>query len=204
MSSISASPNRAAWWAWRAASASPAWPPAWRFCAALFIWKNAAGFPPPADAPRAETLAGRTSLSGLFTLLRRHIKPADLAATCWREWLAGNRRDVTPERWRAPKPFSATAPPTPRSCARNPNRLTRERTALNLDQFQAATENVARRHPPGDHRPGRGHPLLAGGGAVQSARAHRRRPRPGQDAAGAHPGRRAWAASSNASSSRPT
>jgi hypothetical protein len=67
-------------------------------CAALFIWKNAAGFPPLADAPRSETLAGRTSISGLFTLLRRHIKPADLAATCWNEWLAGNRRELTPDR----------------------------------------------------------------------------------------------------------
>ena len=67
-------------------------------CAALFIWKNAASFPPPSDAPRAETLAGRTSISGLNTLLRRHIKPADLAATCWNEWLAGNRRGLSPER----------------------------------------------------------------------------------------------------------
>jgi hypothetical protein len=67
-------------------------------CAALFIWKNAAGFPPPAAAPRAETLPGRTSLSGLFTLLRRHIKPADLASACWNEWLAGNRAGVTPAR----------------------------------------------------------------------------------------------------------
>jgi len=67
-------------------------------CAALFIWKNAASFPPPAAAPRRETLSGRTSLSGLYTLLRRHIKPADLAATCWNEWLVGNGRDVSPER----------------------------------------------------------------------------------------------------------
>jgi hypothetical protein len=67
-------------------------------CAALFIWKNASGFPPPAAAPRAETLSGRTSISGLFTLLRRHVKPADLAAACWNEWLAGNRASVTPER----------------------------------------------------------------------------------------------------------
>jgi len=67
-------------------------------CAALFIWKNAAGFPPPAAAARRETLSGRTSISGLYTLLRRHIKPAELAATCWNEWLAGNGRDVSPER----------------------------------------------------------------------------------------------------------
>lgn len=67
-------------------------------CAALFIWKNAASFPPPADAPRAATLSGRTSLSGLYTLLHRHIKQGDLAAACWNEWLAGNRRDLSPER----------------------------------------------------------------------------------------------------------
>lgn len=67
-------------------------------CAALFIWKNAASFPPPAAAPPRETLSGRTSISGLYTLLHRHIEPADLAAACWNEWLAGNRRDLTPER----------------------------------------------------------------------------------------------------------
>jgi hypothetical protein len=68
------------------------------FCAALFIWKNASGFPPPAPATRTDTLSGRTSLSGLFTLLRRHIAPQDLAATCWNEWLTGNRTTVTPDR----------------------------------------------------------------------------------------------------------
>lgn len=67
-------------------------------CAALFIWKNAASFPPPSDAPRPETLSGRTSISGLYTLLRRHIKPADLAAACWNEWLTGNRRELSADR----------------------------------------------------------------------------------------------------------
>jgi hypothetical protein len=67
-------------------------------CAALFIWKNAASFPPPAAVPPRQTLSGRTSISGLYTLLHRHIKPADLATACWNEWLAGNRRDLTPER----------------------------------------------------------------------------------------------------------
>ena len=66
-------------------------------CAALFIWKNAAPFPPPAAARRAGPLAGRTSLSGLLTLLRRHVPPAGLAAACWQEWLATHRREVTPE-----------------------------------------------------------------------------------------------------------
>jgi hypothetical protein len=67
-------------------------------CAALFIWKNGSGFPPPAPAARSESLSGRTSLSGLLTLLRRHIKSEDLAATCWNEWLAGHRGNVTPDR----------------------------------------------------------------------------------------------------------
>ena len=67
-------------------------------CTALFIWRNAASFPPPAEAVRRETLSGRTSISGLYTLLRRHIKPADLAAVCWNEWLTGNRRELMPER----------------------------------------------------------------------------------------------------------
>jgi hypothetical protein len=47
---------------------------------------------------RREALSGRTSMAGLNTLLRRHIKPADLAATCWNEWLVTNGRDVLPER----------------------------------------------------------------------------------------------------------
>lgn len=67
-------------------------------CAALFIWKNAARFPPPGAEAPSEMLSGRPSLSGLYTLLRRHIKPQDLAAACWNEWLAGNRGSVTPGR----------------------------------------------------------------------------------------------------------
>ncbi len=66
-------------------------------CAALFIWKNAAAFPPPAARPSAPRV-GRTSLSGLLTLLRRHIPANEVAAVCWREWLSANRRQVTPGR----------------------------------------------------------------------------------------------------------
>jgi hypothetical protein len=66
-------------------------------CAALFIWRNASQFPPPASTPPVEAFAGRTSLSGLLTLLRRHIPPSELPAVCWREWQAGNRH-APPER----------------------------------------------------------------------------------------------------------
>jgi hypothetical protein len=64
---------------------------------ALFLWRSASGFPPAAsrqDVP----LAGRTSMAGLLTLLRRHIPAGEVAATCWQEWLNANRRKVPPER----------------------------------------------------------------------------------------------------------
>jgi hypothetical protein len=66
-------------------------------CAALWIWKNVAVFPPPAALP-PHHLAGRTSLSGLLTLLRRHIPANQLASVCWREWLTAHRQDVAPAR----------------------------------------------------------------------------------------------------------
>jgi hypothetical protein len=65
--------------------------------AALFIWKNAAGFPPPPAARAVDRSAGQTSHAGLVTLLRRHIPPGELAAVCWNEWLSANRTQVTPE-----------------------------------------------------------------------------------------------------------
>jgi hypothetical protein len=61
------------------------------FCAALWIWRNTASFPPPAPVAAVENLEGRTSHSGLLNLLRRHIRPADLPSVCWQEWLAANR-----------------------------------------------------------------------------------------------------------------
>ena len=67
--------------------------------AALFFWRNAAGFPPPALQPAASgRLAGRTAQSGLLTLLRRHVVPRDLAAACWQEWLGANRGRVSAAR----------------------------------------------------------------------------------------------------------
>ena len=70
-------------------------------CAALFLWKNASVFPPPAAnqsvLPRHH-LTGRTSLSGLLTLLRRHIPAHEVASICWREWTTAHRPEVTPAR----------------------------------------------------------------------------------------------------------
>ena len=67
-------------------------------CAALVLWRNGVDFPPPLQTPAGERLAGRTSQAGLVTLLRRHIPPAALAATCWQEWLNGNRGTLPPQR----------------------------------------------------------------------------------------------------------
>jgi hypothetical protein len=66
-------------------------------CAALFVWRNVTAFPPPDPVMKKSGAAGRTSRSGLLTLLRRHIPASDLATVCWNEWLATNRRGVSAE-----------------------------------------------------------------------------------------------------------
>jgi hypothetical protein len=67
--------------------------------AALFLWRDATGFPPTVAASGSGgRMAGRTSQAGLLTLLRRHVAPRDLAAACWQEWLNGNRGQVSAER----------------------------------------------------------------------------------------------------------
>jgi hypothetical protein len=66
-------------------------------CAALFIWRNVTAFPPPDPVLQKSGGSGRTSRSGLLTLLRRHIPSSELAAVCWNEWIATNRRGVSPE-----------------------------------------------------------------------------------------------------------
>jgi hypothetical protein len=70
-------------------------------CAALFVWKNASVFPPPAATQpllSRHHLSGRTSLSGLLTLLRRHIPADEVASICWREWTTAHRRELSPAR----------------------------------------------------------------------------------------------------------
>jgi hypothetical protein len=66
-------------------------------CAALFIWRSAASFPPPAPSSAVQPTSGRTSQAGLFTLLQRHIPTSQLAAVCWSEWLRTNGLQATSE-----------------------------------------------------------------------------------------------------------
>lgn len=77
--------------------------------AALFLWRNAAGFPPPAAAEVTGRPAGRTSHAGLLTLLRRHVPPRDLAAICWQEWLHSGRGRVSTERLERAADIARTA-----------------------------------------------------------------------------------------------
>jgi hypothetical protein len=55
--------------------------------ASLFIWKNAAGFPPPRDAVApVDGVLGEDSTETFRNLLRRNIKPEDILATCVQSW----------------------------------------------------------------------------------------------------------------------
>jgi hypothetical protein len=67
-------------------------------CAALSIWKHSSPFPPPHTASQQERMIGRTSFSGLATLLCRHVPPRELASLCWHAWLKSNRNQLPPER----------------------------------------------------------------------------------------------------------
>jgi hypothetical protein len=63
-------------------------------CAALFIWRNASAFPPPAPSAAMGSYSGRTSRAGLLTLLHRHVPQSAIVSTCWQQWLSTNRRSV--------------------------------------------------------------------------------------------------------------
>jgi len=68
--------------------------------AALALWKNTSSFPPRRQIEASGDQTGRTSFEGLVTLLQRHLKPQQLAQTCWEEWLKANRHQVAPDRLR--------------------------------------------------------------------------------------------------------
>ncbi|HTS25284.1 MAG TPA: DUF4350 domain-containing protein [Bryobacteraceae bacterium] len=86
-------------------------------CAALFLWRSASGFPPPSLA-RDAPLSGRTSQAGLLTLLRKHIPPRELPATCWQEWLSANRRTTPPGRLERAEALMRNPPGRPLEAAR--------------------------------------------------------------------------------------
>ena len=56
--------------------------------ACLFIWKNAAGFPPPLESGPvpARGVMGEDSAEAFRNLLRRNIKPEDILTICVQSW----------------------------------------------------------------------------------------------------------------------
>ena len=98
--------------------------------AALFLWRNAAGFPPPAETVSPEAIAGRTSQAGLLNLLRRHVAPRDLAEVCWQEWLHSNRGTVSPARLERAAEIARTRAAQPLEAAREIATLLRAKGEL--------------------------------------------------------------------------
>jgi hypothetical protein len=65
---------------------------------ALFLWRAMSPFPPAAATERQDSIAGRTSASGLAGLLRQNVRPESLVRTGWELWTKGHPRNVAPSR----------------------------------------------------------------------------------------------------------
>ena len=99
--------------------------------AALFIWRNASSFPNVRQASGpAGALTGRTSASGLLTLLRKNIPQRDLTAACWQEWLAARRREFSPERVARAEAIAKTMSSRPLEAAREIQAVLHSKGAL--------------------------------------------------------------------------
>jgi hypothetical protein len=65
--------------------------------AGLFVWKNSVSLvPPPPDEPvpgRGDWVAGRESMAGFASLLRRSIPPSEIFDVCVAEWKAACARN---------------------------------------------------------------------------------------------------------------
>ena len=64
--------------------------------ASLFIWRSAAGFPPPPPFSRAQSVLGEDSAAAFLNLLRRNIKSEDILSTCVEAWRKLNQRKAGP------------------------------------------------------------------------------------------------------------
>ena len=62
--------------------------------ASLFIWRSAAGFPPPSNARPSQAVMGEDSASVFLNLLRRNIRRDDILSTCVEEWRKMYRRQA--------------------------------------------------------------------------------------------------------------
>jgi len=65
--------------------------------ASLFIWKSAAGFPPPWNGPRPpRSVLGEDSSAAFLNLLRRNIRREDILSTCVDAWRGMYARKAGP------------------------------------------------------------------------------------------------------------
>jgi hypothetical protein len=62
--------------------------------AALFLWRSASSLLPPREARPEEAAAGRESIEGLTSLLRRGIAEQDLLSVCYAEWKKSAREET--------------------------------------------------------------------------------------------------------------
>jgi hypothetical protein len=67
--------------------------------AALFVWRNAVPFVPPAMAQNGgqETVQGRDAAAGFVSMLKRNIAPRDLPAICIAEWKRAVGHRIKPD-----------------------------------------------------------------------------------------------------------
>ena len=93
--------------------------------AALAIWKEGAGFPPAWETGAASTgpVAGRDSLSGFSSLLRRNVPPRKLMEMGWSEWKRTHGRGLKPEDAAAVESILATETDPLRAYAKSRSRL---------------------------------------------------------------------------------
>jgi hypothetical protein len=98
--------------------------------AALFIWRNSSSFPGGQASRPVSTLTGRTSASGLLTLLRKNVAPRELTAACWQEWLAGRRREFSSERVERAEAIARSMADRPLEAAREIHAVLHSKGAL--------------------------------------------------------------------------
>lgn len=73
--------------------------------AIVFVWSNAAGFPPPSERRLAAATASHDSRAGLAQLLRRQIPTARIVEVCISEWERTNTRAKVPRRYTGADPI---------------------------------------------------------------------------------------------------
>jgi hypothetical protein len=98
--------------------------------AALFIWRNSSSFPVRQASRPVSSHTGRTSASGLLTLLRKNLAPRELTAACWQEWLAGRRREFSPERVERAEAIARSLADRPLEAAREIHAVLHSKGAL--------------------------------------------------------------------------